>query len=154
MKTVKFGHAMCYVHPILFSWLAHKISDLSQSRFPRSYWLPYVASSLFLAKIHSVAGYAPRPVDLGQLEAVLGIDTWGLRSIAKLTHSVLGELFFSYGEYNELIFMQTELGGAHRVERTGKGFKLKVLNLGLSENRVYSQLQPFNRDNDQQNHWV
>jgi len=28
------------------------------------------------------------------------------------------------------------------------------LDMGLSENRVYSQLWPFNRDNDQQNHWV
>ena len=25
--------------------------------------------------------------------------------------------------------MQTELGGPHLVERTGKGFKLKILNL-------------------------
>jgi hypothetical protein len=30
----------------------------------------------------------------------------------------------------------------------------KVDHLGLSENRAYSQLQPFNGDNDQQNHWV
>ena len=34
------------------------------------------------------------------------------------------------------------------LEVTGKGVAIAPIKMGLSENRVYSQLKPFNRDND------